>query len=362
MRNIKLTCFKRLSIFIMCSIISMLSLNLQISAKTVSIDDIYISEKNYSENMNNKAVPFLKEIERDGFISGSDKLNLYYRKYIVDDAKGNIVISHGYTEYIEKYEELIYYFTKEKYNVFIMEHRGNGRSGNLGKEDSTQMYVEDFDYYVDDMKKFVDEIVMPNSENKKIFLFAHSMGGAIGTALLERYPDLFDCAVLSAPMLEIDTGSTPSFLAKILTNIKNIIGNDGEYVLGHGSFIKSNSVDGSGTTSKGRFEYANNILNEEKQLQRGGASYKWLYESFNAVSEITKKSNIKKIEVPVLLFQAENDTYVKPGGQDKLNKYCKNCELVFVQNSKHEIYREKDEIQKPYIKAVMNFFEKNCEK
>ena len=334
-------------------------LNIQVNAKDISISNIYISEKNYSEDMDSKVLPFLKKIESDGFISGSENVNLYYKKFIVDNAKGNIVISHGFTEYIERYEELIYYFTKEKYNVFIMEHRGNGRSGNLGKEDSTQMYVEDFDYYVDDMKKFVDKIVIPESNSKKIFLFAHSMGGAIGTALLERYPKLFEGAVLSAPMLEIDTGSTPSLIAKILTNIKNFTGNSGQYVLGHGKFVKSNSVEGSGTTCKERFEYSNNILNSNKMLQRGGASYKWLYESFNAITDITKKSNLQKIEAPVLLFQAENDTYVRPGGQNKFNKYCKNCEFKFVKNAKHEIYRERDEIQKPYIQDVLNFYNHN---
>ena len=67
-----------------------------------------------------------------------------------------------------------------------------------------------------------------------------------------------------------------------------------------------------------------------------------MYESFKNTKKITQKDNIEKIEAPILLFQAGNDDYVNPGGQDKLNKYAKECEKIFVEESKHEFYREVD--------------------
>ena len=131
------------------------------------------------------------------------------------------------TESLERYRELIYYFMKNGYNVFGVEHRGHGRSGTLGIADKTQLNVSNFSQYVTDFKVFMDEIVMVNNEDKKVLLFGHSMGGAIGTKFLEDYPGYFNGAILNAPMLEVHTGDIPKFLADIIVSFQVAIGNGG---------------------------------------------------------------------------------------------------------------------------------------
>ena len=49
----------------------------------------------------------------------------------------------------------------------------------------------------------VRDIVRNENPGKKMVLYAHSMGGAIGALVLEQYPELFDCAVLTSPMLKM---------------------------------------------------------------------------------------------------------------------------------------------------------------
>ena len=44
---------------------------------------------------------------------------------------------------------------------------------------------------------------------KRRILFCHSMGGAIGVRYLEEFPLTFDAAILSAPMLGMNTGKYP---------------------------------------------------------------------------------------------------------------------------------------------------------
>ena len=75
--------------------------------------------------------------------------------------------------------------------------------------------------------------------------------------------------------------------------------------------------------------------------------------------EITSKKNASLVETPILLFQAENDTMVLPDGQDKFAEYAQNCELIKVDGARHEIYRENDELLKPYLAKIFNFFEEN---
>jgi lysophospholipase len=321
-----------------------------------TLDEIYISENNYAEDMKNIVEPYINSRLESGYIDGDEGVKLYYEKYKVEDAKGNIVLCHGYTESLERYRELIYYFMKNGYNVFGVEHRGHGRSGTLGIADKTQLNVSNFNQYVTDFKVFMDEIVMVNNEDKKVLLFGHSMGGAIGTKFLENYPGYFNGAILNAPMLEVHTGNIPKFLADIIVSFQVAIGNGGKYVLGKGPYTSEYKAEKIGTSSINRYEYSHDIIANNEELQRGGASYNWTSEAFNVTKEITKKENASKVEIPVLLFQAGKDTYVKPDGQNKFAEGAKNCKIIKMDSSRHEIYLETDEIQKPYLKQILDFY------
>lgn len=341
-------------------LLSFNSYNLKANASEVEdkINENFISENNYSETMKNVVEPYINSRVESGYIDGDEGVKLYYEKYKVDNAKANIVISHGYTESLIKYHEMIYYFMLNGYNVFGIEHRGHGRSGTLGIADKTQVDVKDFNQYVTDFKGFMDEIVMPNNENRKVLLFAHSMGGAIGAKFLEDYPGYFDGAILNAPMLEVNTGNIPMFLAKIIVECQMALGNGGKYVLGKEPYTPKYDPAEISTSCLERFEYFNDIVANDEILQRGGASYNWTNESFKATEEIVKEDNASKVEIPVLLFQAGQDTYVKSGGQNKFAKAAKNCEIKKIEGSRHQIFLEKDEILKPYLADVFNFYEK----
>lgn len=332
------------------------SINVNASEIESQIDKIYISEDNYNEDMKNIAEPYINSKLESGYVNGDEGVKLYCEKYKVENAKANIVISHGYTESLEKYHEMIYYFMKSGYNVFGVEHRGHGRSGTLGIADKTQIDVKDFNQYVTDFKVFMDEVVIPNNENKKVLLFAHSMGGAIGTKFLEDYPGYFDSAVLNAPMLEVHTGNKPKFIADFIVKLAVFFGKGGDYVLGKEPYTPEYDKDKIGTSSINRYEYIHDIIVNNEEFQRGGASYNWTNQAFKVTKEIIKEENASKVEIPVLLFQAGQDTYVKPGGQNKFANGAKKCEIKKIDNSRHEIYLEKDEIQKPYLKEVLNFY------
>lgn len=322
----------------------------------INVANFYISETNYKEDMDNIVMPYIESKMECGYIEGIDSAKLYYEVYNSDNAKGNIVISHGYTESLEKYHEMIYYFLKSGYNVFGIEHRGHGRSGSLGVADKSQIYVNSFSDYIEDLKIFMDEVVVPNCGGMKLYLYAHSMGGAIGSRFLEVYPQYFSKAVLNAPMMEVNTEGIPDLIAKVAVKAAVIFGNGGEYVIGKGPFSPSYSFDSVGTSSENRWEYINELINKNENIQRGEASYKWTDEAFKVTKEITKKEAASKVTIPILLFQSGNDAYVNPDGQNKFAQYAQNCELIKIDNAKHEIYLEKDDIQKPYIEKLVSFY------
>lgn len=329
-----------------------------LAAGKVSIDTIHISEDVYVEKMADVVEPYLEELIQTGYVTGKKDVSLYYEKYIVKQAKGTVVISHGFTENLEKYNEMIYYFTNMGYSVYALEHRGHSRSGRLGKDD-TQVNVEDFDYYVEDLKTFLDKVVVPEASKDNLYLFGHSMGGGIAVRFLETYTKYFDAAILSSPMIEVNTGTVPDFLAKALAYGISYTKYADEYVLGHGPYTDDYDLAGSGTSSEVRYNYNYNTRINNEELRMGGASYRWCSEAFAATYTMRLWCQASKVKIPVILFQAGQDTYVGNDGQNTFAKYAKNCELVRYENAKHEIYAECDEIQTDYLNKVFGFLANN---
>ena len=166
------------------------------------------------------------------------------------------------------YNEIIYYFLKNGYSVFALEHRGHGRSGYLGK-DTSQIYVKDYNYYILDLKKFIDEIVVPDSGDKDLFLFAHSMGGGIAAKFLQDYPQYFDAAVLTGPMMDVNTGSFPKFIARPITWVMTNLGLGYSYAAGEEPYTDEYDFQGASTSSEARYSYTyNNIVNVSLNCER----------------------------------------------------------------------------------------------
>jgi lysophospholipase len=322
-------------------------------AKDINNKREYFYNFGMDEDIVENVKSHLKYIREKGHFKGENNLKIYYEKFKVKNEIGKIIISHGFTECIEKYTEIIYYFIKEGYSVFIMEHRGHGRSGNLGKRHETQVNVEDFNYYVDDLKKFIDNVV---KKSNNIYLYSHSMGGAIGAMFLEKYPNYFKKAILSSPMLEISIGRIPNFLARIISKVVILLGKGDEFIFGNMPFESTYDFLFSHTSNENRYRsyYQEVICNSN--IQRGGGSFVWLYESLKAIKDIFKKENISKINIPVLIFQAGKDSLVGKKGENKFSKKCKSCELVRFENGKHELYLENDDILIPYIEKIFDFF------
>ena len=91
-------------------------------------------------------------------------------------------------------------------------------------------------------------------------------------------------------------------------------------------------------------------------LQRNGGYVKWINEAIKATRKLKKEENIKKIQIPILLFQSGKDTFVNDEGHNTFRKYAKNCKFVRFDNGKHELYFENDDILEPYLKEIVKFY------
>lgn len=289
---------------------------------------------------------------------GLKDVDIYCESHIVANPKATIVMVPGYTENLYSYEEMFYYFNQRGYSTFMLENRGHSRSGRLGA-DEYQIYVDNFEDYVTDLNTFVNEIVKPNAGDSELIAYAHSMGGLVMTRYLETYPDVFKKAVLNSPMHGVNTGKFPTSFAKLVS-----MGAAGtffgkKYVTGQKAYsLDSEVFEESGTTSKARFdELTLKPRQEHPELCCGGASYKWLYESYKAIDRALDKKNEAKIKAPVLLFSVPNDTYVNPSAHDTFVKNAPNAVKKVYDKSKHEIYKSTNDVLAQYLTDIFTFYE-----
>nr|WP_302598587.1 alpha/beta hydrolase [uncultured Cellulosilyticum sp.] len=351
------------AIIALLAIISLFAFNTNATTAEMTTLDLSLTENNYvlsednfEEQMLQVVEPFVASVSTSGYFTSSDDTDIYYEYYSAPSPKGNIVISHGFTESLEKYTEMAYYFLQEGYNVFTIDHRGHGLSERT-TSDFSLVDVKDFNSYVNDLYTFTTEIVLPQTGDLPLFLYAHSMGGGISALLLEQYPDLFDAAVLSSPMMGVNLGSIPRFAANLLANSATLIGQGAKYVISHGPFDGIANLEESSSSSLARFNYYFNKKLANEYLQTNGASYSWIKEALAATKEMVKPENAARATTPILLFQSENDSLVLPQPQHQFVNNAPNTQMIFVPEAKHELFSTGNDVLIPYLNTIFAFYE-----
>ncbi|SFR96282.1 alpha/beta hydrolase [Anaeromicropila populeti] len=313
-----------------------------------------IPEENYMNTMLHVVEPELEKCKKSGYFVADDSAKLYYESYSVPNPAGTIVISHGFIESVLKYKEMIYYFTSAGYQVYGLDHRGHGRSERLVK-DISLVHITSFDQFVADFKCFLDSVVKKDMADKKLILYAHSMGGAIGALFLEKHPDYFQKAILSSPMMEINSGKFPKWIARFLADFHTWTGKGASYVYTHKPFNGEYEYHNAPVTSEVRYQYYFDKILANDFLKTNGSSFNWLSEAYKATEEL--KKNADKIQIPVLLFKAAADSFVHPEGYYQFAKRAKNVTIINTQDTKHELYKSTSDFLCAYLNAIFEFIE-----
>lgn len=314
----------------------------------------HLQESGFCAQMEQVSETYLKKYRRCGRFASYDGTQIYYCTYIKENARGNIVISHGFSEFAEKYDEMIYYFLQAGYSVFLAEHRGHGRSQRV-LSNMEKVYVESFAQYVRDLHIFVNKIVKP--ERNEMILFAHSMGGAIGALYLERYPRDFQKAVLSAPMIQMKVAGLPYPAAMLIARACRLCGFGKAYAAGQHGFSKKPRFERSSCLSQERYLYAHGKRLEHKRCRTSGACYSWVCAAQQASVVVQASENIAKISIPVLVFAAGRDHMVNTDEICRFAGKLKHARLVWFLDEKHEIFNAKDGPQMHFLEEIFSFLQ-----
>ncbi len=287
-----------------------------------------------------------------GTFSGTDGLILHYTKFTHPDNTKAIIISPGRGEAGIKYAELLYDLRGYGYDVWILDHRGQGFSQRVLK-DPYKGHVNEFEDYVLDFEEF-SLIVDQEKEYAKKILLAHSMGAAIGLLFSAAKPNYFDGAILSSPMFDIKLNGMPKFFALALLYILRFFGKARDWVINGGHHLEVKGFDeNTVTSSHKRFLWERFIESKHPKIRSGFVTNNWVLEAINATDRLYEKR--KNIKIPILMFQAGKEFYVNPGRQKEFCDHLENYTLVRIEDALHEVLHEQDNIRNVVMKEIGKF-------
>ena len=289
--------------------------------------------------------------QTDEFI-GEGGVKLRYARFGSQRGKeGSLVFVNGRAENLFKYIELFYDLHLKGWSpIYTYDHRGQGLSDRMSSY-FNMGHVEDYSYYRKDLKTFLEIVKSdPQVSETNLFLISHSMGGLIAVDYLQTYnsPE-FKALVLSVPMFQIKINFTSVFgyISSLYCSLSSCLKKE----------VDQENKMSVLTHSKVRENFFRYLQKERfPQSDLGIPSLSWMFESFKTGNKSMDKAEIKKIKIPILILQAEQDVVIS---NEHHKKFCKSlsryCELK-IYPGKHELFIEKDAIRDQVVTDVLQFF------
>lgn len=294
--------------------------------------------------------PFFEQCPTQ-YLAGKNNIKIAYRHFAHTESAERklLILVNGRAENMMKWAEPAYDFYHQGYDVLLFDHRGQGYSERLLK-DGEKGYIDEFRFYADDMAKIIENITALFSYTAQ-HLVAHSMGALIATYYLANYAHKIDRAVLSSPFYGVPLRHPVR--DELIIALMNLVGQGERYVFGKGPYKPADLDHNELSTSQARIAWMNQVNQTHPHLHLGGPTFRWVHLGLNAIKRLP--SVIPRIEIPVLILQAENEKIVENKNLAKLTALFPKAQREIVPNAKHEILFERDDTRVPVMMNIKLF-------
>nr|WP_285817821.1 alpha/beta fold hydrolase [Echinimonas agarilytica] len=273
-----------------------------------------------------------------------------------------LIISPGRLEAAFKHREQAMDFWHQGYHVVAIDHRGQGLSQRFF--DHPQLgHMDDFDNAAIDLLTLTKRC---NPTGLPVFVLAHSMGASIVLRALQIQPDCFAAAAMTAPMLSLNL-PLPSSILKFwlgwkswrdLSQWRQHKRTPRYATTSRQHYVASPFIDNPLTHSQLRYQWFRELYERQHNLQLGGPTHGWIEQAIVMMQRIQENSD--RIETPLLIATAGNDTVVTHSGTERLRRTLseRGMAVNWYQStfSKHEMLQENDDIRTPLIAAILEHF------
>jgi lysophospholipase len=269
------------------------------------------------------------------------------------EPRGICLLLQGLTEYLEKYDETADELVARGFVVVSIDWRSQGaserhRSGNRAG------HVRSFDEYDADMAAAAIQVEAMQKERAErrlaplpVIVLAHSMGAHILLRFLHEHPRRFAGAVMTAPMLGVQTEKYSLEYTRWVTFLLNLRQPSSRliYTVEDRDPLKVPFEENLVTSDRGRFERNREFLKAQPFLRIYGPTFGWLGAAFQSMDRMARSGFAEAVTTPLLVISAGRDRLVINQAIRDFVKRLPNATYVEIEDAEHEIMQEKDPIR-----------------
>lgn len=279
------------------------------------------------------------------WFGGAEGVPLRAASFFPDgEPRGSVVVSPGRTEPIEKYFEVVEDLLARGFAVLVHDWRGQGLS-HRALPDRLKGHAAGFADFLADYSALLDhfEARLP----RPWIALGHSMGGCLTLmALAHGQARRFEAAILSAPMLGLQTPGRPKRAVRALAWAMARAGKAGDYILGdpgdpYGEAFEGNII----THDARRFRRARAQVEANRDLALGPGTWGWLDFAFSASAWLKRDRRVAAVAIPVVVLGAGEEKLVDNADQRQVVARLPKGRWLEVPGSYHEILQETDDIR-----------------
>jgi acylglycerol lipase len=251
-----------------------------------------------------------------------DKLTLVGQEWKPEGkAKAVIVLVHGLGEHCNRYQHLAEFYNKENIGVVSFDLRGHGKSEGL------RGHAPSYDAICIDIKHCLDH-AQEQYPKSPVFLYGHSLGGALVLYFLLKKKPNIKGAIVTAPVLSPATAVPPMkfALAKLMNQIAP-------------KFSLRNDLDRSGLSRDPQVE----IAYSGDPLVHGMISARLGMELITNGQMLLERGS--EFDLPMLLLQGSADRIVSCQKTIEFSqKTPKTTTFKLWEGHYHELHNEPDKL------------------
>lgn len=287
-------------------------------------------------------------------VTAKDGRKLRAAYAVPNSPKGTVVLVCGRGDFIERWFETIADFVRRGFAVATFDFRGQGGS-ERAYEDRYRDGLKTFSEYDDDFTSFMMQVVLPDCP-PPFYAIGHSTGGLVLLRALTKRT-WFERAVLSAPLIGVDTGFWPMSVVRLLCAVAPKVGMGRLFLPGQSKRpIAPQNFPGNNLTSdQRRFHQATTTLAQQPDLGVGSPTFSWLNAALHALRQMNAFGKSMVFRSPILIVAAGRDRIVDNEATRRFCAAATGVSLAVIPEARHEILFERDSIREQFFAAFDAF-------